>query len=89
MALYYDFYETPLPKGSDRKKTYHVRLVPSGISSTDDIIEEISSATTYTEADMKGAVQALTDFMKKELEDGCGSILQTTIISPLPSSDRS
>ncbi|MDR1555850.1 MAG: HU family DNA-binding protein [Tannerellaceae bacterium] len=70
MALYYDFYETPVPKGSDRKKTYHVRLVPSGVSSTDEIIEEISSATTYTEADMKGAVQALTDYIRKELEDG-------------------
>jgi predicted histone-like DNA-binding protein len=68
MALYYDFYETPQPKGSERAKRLHARVVTKGTVTTDMLAADIQGSSSLTEADVKGVLTALVQTMRDRLE---------------------
>jgi predicted histone-like DNA-binding protein len=70
MAVHYDFYENPLPNGSDRKKRLHARVVPTGTMTTGHIFKSIQTSSSLTLGDLKGALVAMTEKMKEGLEGG-------------------
>jgi predicted histone-like DNA-binding protein len=70
MSLHYDFYETPVPKGSDRKKSLHARVVPSGTVTTDQLVRAIQRESSLSISDVKGALISLVENMKFEMADG-------------------
>ena len=69
MAINYDFFETPNPKG-DGIKTYHPRVVSFGSVSTDTLAQEIQERCTLTRADVKAVLVSLADKLAEHLSYG-------------------
>ena len=69
MAVNYEFFETPNPKG-DGTKTYHPRVVSFGSISTDKLAQEIQETCTLTRADVKAVLVSLADKMAQYLSHG-------------------
>ena len=70
MTAIYKMEQNPPKKGSGKKVVLHPRIVPRDTVSTDRLIEEASSRSTYTDGDLKGAVRLLADMLKEKLRDG-------------------
>ena len=70
MTAIYKMEQNPPKKGSGKKVVLHPRIVPWDTVSTDRLIEEASSRSTYTSGDLKGAVRLLSDMLKEKLRDG-------------------
>ena len=70
MTAIYKMEQNPPKKGSGKKVVLHPRIVPRDTVSTDRLIEEASSRSTYTDGDLKGAVRLLSDMLKEKLRDG-------------------
>ena len=61
MTAIYKMEQNPPKKGSGKKVVLHPRIIPWDTVSTDRLIEEASSRSTYTSGDLKGAVRLLSD----------------------------
>ncbi len=48
MPAYYDFYETPQPAGSNKRKKFHARVVPTDTFTLDDLAELIHECSSLT-----------------------------------------
>ena len=70
MSAMYDFKETPKAAHQKGEQVLHPRIVSQGTISTDTLIEEISRATTFTPADLKGVLAALEGVLAQHLSDG-------------------
>jgi hypothetical protein len=70
MAAMYDFRENPNPKGDGEKQSLHPRIVSSGTIRTHELLEDISSGSTFTVGDMEGMLTALTEKISRYLKDG-------------------
>ena len=70
MTAKYDFRKTPDPKGDSEKQSLHPRIISSGTISTEQILEDISHASTFTVGDLEGMLASLTDRVLTYLTDG-------------------
>lgn len=70
MTAIYKMEKNPPKKGSGKKAVLHPRIVPWDTVSTNSLIKEASTRSTYTGGDLKGAVRLLSDILKEKLRDG-------------------
>lgn len=70
MGIQYDFYQTPSPKGSDRKPSLHARVKPVDTTTTAEVYELINQFTSLSTADMKAAIDALANILEMKLTSG-------------------
>lgn len=69
MAIKFEFYQSPNPTGS-KKKRYHARVVSTKQISTDELAEEIHSACTLTVADIRATIISLSHSLAEHLRNG-------------------
>lgn len=69
MGIKYDLYRSPSISDKDPGKM-HARVVSRHTTDTNTIIKQIEYASSLTEADVISALNALTQVMKHELENG-------------------
>ena len=69
MHAKYSTHESPDPKKGNGKK-YHARITTRSIIKTDYLVNEIADMSTFTHADVKGTLEALSHLMKKHLGRG-------------------
>ncbi len=69
MAVNYDFYKTggALAKG---KEKWHVRVVENDTTRSEEMTAAIEEATSLTVADMKAALEAMKQFVARQLKSG-------------------
>lgn len=67
MALEYDFYQNPVPKGSNRKPRLHARVVTQGTTTTEQIAKAIHDRSTLTTGDVKAVLDLLSSLLIQEL----------------------
>ncbi|MCD8194340.1 MAG: HU family DNA-binding protein [Tannerellaceae bacterium] len=70
MAAYFKIVETPNPEKDGKQMPYHVRFSSKGTLHTKDLIDEITYGTTYTEADVYGALSLLNHMLSRKLSSG-------------------
>ncbi|MDR0537319.1 MAG: HU family DNA-binding protein [Tannerellaceae bacterium] len=70
MGYKYDFYRSPVPKGSGRQETYHARVVPSGTIEVRELAELIQSASSATVGDVMLVVEQLVEQIIFQLSRG-------------------
>lgn len=70
MAATYDLREKPNPKGDGEKQSLYPQIVSSGTIRTRDLLEDISSGSTFTIGDLEGMLTALTEKISGYLKDG-------------------
>ncbi|WP_075557011.1 HU family DNA-binding protein [Parabacteroides timonensis] len=70
MPAVYRMEKNPPKKGASQKVVLHPRIIPRGTVSTEEVIEEASSRSTYSRGDLQGAVRLIADVLKKKLKDG-------------------
>ncbi|MDR1200058.1 MAG: HU family DNA-binding protein [Tannerellaceae bacterium] len=56
MGLFYDFYQNPPEKGSDKKPRLHARVVTSGTIHSDEIAKQIHEMSTLTTGEVQMAL---------------------------------
>jgi len=67
MGVKYDFYQNPIPKGSNRKPRLHARVVTNGTTTTDQLAEIIHDRSTLTVGEVKAVLDSLSDLLLHEL----------------------
>lgn len=70
MSAMYDFKETPKAPHQKGEQVLHPRIVSKGTINTDTVIDEISRATTFSPADLKGVLAALEGVLAHHLSNG-------------------
>jgi len=70
MGLEYDFYQNPLPKGSNRKPRLHARVVTNGTTTTQELADAIHDRSTLTTGDVKATLDLLSKVLIRELSSG-------------------
>lgn len=70
MGLKYDFYPNPVPKGSNRKRRLHARVVTNGTMKTDEIARAIHDRSTLTTGEVKATLDMLSNLLVTELSYG-------------------
>lgn len=69
MSIKFSFYNTPNPD-KEGEQLCHARLVSQGTKKLDDVCTFISECSTLSSADIKGALEALTVYIGRELANG-------------------
>ena len=69
MAIHYEFYRTPVPDGTPKKR-YHARVVPAGRVTTASLAKELERECILTETDVKAVLVALGDKLAEHLSAG-------------------
>lgn len=69
MNALYDFFVTPQPKDS-HKKRYHARLVVRETMTLEDVAKIIESRSSLRQSDVKGSFIEFADVFKQELSNG-------------------
>lgn len=72
MSILFDWYETPDPTGEREKTLLHPRPFRAGTVRSRDIERDIEQATTFTRADVAGALKALSAAVGSRLAMGQG-----------------
>ncbi len=70
MSAEYDFYQNPVPAGSNRKPRLHARVVPRGTVTTEMLAAEIHDASSLTTGDVEAAINMLNRAIIRNLKDG-------------------
>lgn len=70
MSAVYKMEKNPPKKGSNKKAVLHPRIVPWDTIETEELIKCASNRSTFTEGDLKGAMQMISDIMEEKLRDG-------------------
>ena len=70
MGVEYDFYQNPIPKGSDRKQRMHARVVTKVTVTTNDLAEIICTRSSLTAGDVKSALISLSELVVQKLGQG-------------------
>jgi predicted histone-like DNA-binding protein len=61
MGLFYDFYQNPPKKDSDKKPRLHARVVTSGTIDSDEIAKEIHEMSTLTTGEVQAALSLFAE----------------------------
>jgi len=67
MGLEYDFYQNPIPKGSNRKPRLHARVATKGTTTTEQIAKAINDRSSLTTGDVKAVFDLLSSLLIQEL----------------------
>lgn len=70
MKAEYDFYQSPVPKGSNRKPGLHARIVPGGTVDSNLLAKEIHEACSLTIGDVEATILMLGKVMVQNLKEG-------------------
>lgn len=70
MSAEYDFYQNPVPPGSNRKPRLHARIVTNGTVSTEELAEEIHARCTLTIGDIHSTLISLSQVIAEHLREG-------------------
>ncbi|MDL2213375.1 DNA-binding protein [Bacteroides sp. OttesenSCG-928-E20] len=70
MSAEYDLREKPNPKGDGSKQTLHPRLVSSGKITTQKLVSEIASYSSFTAGDVEGILSLLADRVSYYISEG-------------------
>ena len=70
MEARYKMEENPDPKGSGGKKLLHPRLIPYKTYSIRDLMRYGKDRSTFSEADISGALKLITDLVAENLQGG-------------------
>ncbi|MCC8095180.1 MAG: hypothetical protein LIP05_07410 [Tannerellaceae bacterium] len=70
MAAYFKIVETLNPEKDGKQLPYHVRFSSKGTLRTQELIEEITYGTTFTEADVYGMLSLLNYMLSRKLSAG-------------------
>lgn len=70
MAIRFELYKSPHPKGEEDKELYHARVVNYQHVDTNQLAKEIQEATSLTEGDVKAVLESLSQFMGIRLREG-------------------
>lgn len=70
MSIRYDLFKNPPRPGETGKRPMHARVVCSGTIGTKQLAELIAQTSTFSTADVKGVLQAISDRMADALLDG-------------------
>lgn len=70
MNVKFSVYSTPKPNDREGETSSHARIQPKGTKRIDDICEYIKNVSSLSPADIKGALEALFDYIVMELTDG-------------------
>lgn len=70
MGARYTLVRNPNPEGDDKKQALHARVVPYGTVGIDQLMENAQGRSTFTAADIRGALQIIADLMAERLEEG-------------------
>jgi predicted histone-like DNA-binding protein len=70
MAATYDLRENPNPKKDGQKQPLYPRIVSKGTIPSRELLEEISSGTTFNVGELEGALSALAERMSFHLKNG-------------------
>ncbi len=69
MNAQYDFFPTPQPKGSNKKR-FHARLVIDRHITTDDVVKLISTRCSLSPGDVKATLTELSEVLEWEISRG-------------------
>jgi predicted histone-like DNA-binding protein len=70
MNVKFSVYTTPKPKDREGETSSHARIQPKGTKRIDDICGYIKDVSSLSPADIRGALEALFDYIALELTDG-------------------
>lgn len=70
MAANYKMVENPPKSKKGKKVMLHPRIVPWGTLNVEDLIKEGKGRSTFTAADLKGAMRLISDLVAEKLSDG-------------------
>lgn len=70
MGARYTLVRNPNPESSDETQALHARIVPYGTIGIDQLMENAQGRSTFTAADIRGALRLLSDLMAERLEEG-------------------
>ena len=70
MAIEFDIYPSPAPKGSNREKSYHARVANSTTIDSAEIAQNIHKRCTLTISDIKAVLSELHDELVYHLCNG-------------------
>lgn len=71
MSVKYSLYETPVPAERENRQTgKHARVLPQGTKNTEFLCNVISECSSFSSADVKGILEALTYWMGFYLAEG-------------------
>lgn len=76
MTALYALYKNPPKDGNKEQQPLHARIVPGPTIQTSDLCKVISECTSFSSADVKGLLKALSDWMAYYLEEGRGVELE-------------
>ncbi len=69
MNAQYDFFPTPQPKGSNKKR-FHARLVVGEHVTTDEVVKLISTRCSLSQGDVRATLTELSEVLEWEIKDG-------------------
>lgn len=70
MSAKYALFENPDPMKEGSEKRFHARLVAQGVVRTEEIIQYISDASSFSSGDVKGLLDTLSQAIGMYLERG-------------------
>ena len=76
MAINYAIKRIKNPKGSEGVKYYHAQAIKTSEYNFDDLMDDINSSTTVTEADAMALLRSMKRFVTKALLAGQVVVLQ-------------
>ena len=69
MAIHYEFYRNPDPKGTGERR-YHARVVNYGQVSTEHLVREMMKGSSVSKGEIQGILMTLADKLKEYLGEG-------------------
>jgi len=70
MSLKYALYDTPVPDSRENKQMKHARVVYNGTVNMYMLCKLISASSSFSAADVKGILEAFTQWMGVYLAEG-------------------
>ena len=70
MAVIYDFYETPVPDGQEKKGELHVRVLPRQTVNSEELAKTIHQRSTFMESEVGAVINLLRNLIVEKLKDG-------------------
>ena len=70
MTVIYDFYETPVPDGQEKKGELHVRVLPRQTVNSEELAKTIHQRSTFMESEVGAVINLLRNLIVEKLKDG-------------------
>lgn len=70
MSLKFSLYKTPVPSNRSKEQLEHARIIHQGTINTDELCKMISETSSFSSADVKGVIEALSFWLNHYLTQG-------------------